>query len=408
MNILQAHKFYWHRDGASNYFFTLSEMLRAAGDTVIPFSMEHPENEPSAYAKYFVSHIDLSHPGAVPFGKKIVAVGRMLYSHEAKRHMNTVLSEHPVDLVHLHNIYHHISPSILPVIKKRGIPIVMTLHDYKLVSPNYSLFHHGAVHEEDGRGWYGTCVRNKCMKDSRMQSRIVRYEMIFHHKIMKYYERLVDRFIAPSEFMIDLCVRFGWPREKFVHIPHPVDTRHYTSISSAQEGTSVVYAGRLSEEKGLLVLLRAAAQTPDIPYVLIGSGPQEAVLRQEIETQNLRNVTLTGFLTGESLRHVQKQARLMVLPSIWYENYPLSILEAKAMGKMVIGTNIGGIPELIPDACVVPPGDASTLAARISQWYHATPRERRAYEERGRQEVDRVNHPEQHLAAIKALYRTLV
>lgn len=405
MNVLQAHKFFWKRDGASNYFLYLSDLLRNEGHEVIPFSMHHPKAEKSSYSPYFVSQMDLDDPSRVSFFKKMQYAGRMFYSFEAKKKMRNLLDQKHIDIVHLHNIYHHISPSILPVIKKQNIPIVMTLHDYKLICPNYSLFHDGAVHEEDCRGWYGTCVENACMKGSVMQSRIVRAEMVFHHKIMKYYERLVDRFIAPSEFMIDLCVKYGWPREKFVHIPNAVDLQRFSV--SKKDGTEVVYVGRVSEEKGLMVLLDAAKQTPEIPYTIVGTGPQEKELKKRVKKEKISNVAFTGFLSGKELDTAMKNARLFVLPAIWYENNPLSIIEASAMGKITIGSYIGGIPELLPTQFLATPTDDKDLAQTIKKWYTASIAIRKKEGKLLRENAEKQHNSAEHVARIVSLYHDL-
>ncbi|PIR74204.1 MAG: hypothetical protein COU35_04050 [Candidatus Magasanikbacteria bacterium CG10_big_fil_rev_8_21_14_0_10_47_10] len=402
MNILQVHKYYWPRDGATNYMLRLSDMLREQGHTVIPFSMRGKHNLPTPYSKFFVSEMDLAKPEAVGFADKIRYAGRMLYSFEAKKKMRRLLSVEDIDIAHVHNIYHHISPSIFGELKRKHIPIVMTLHDYKLICPNYSLFHHGAVHEEDCAGWYGTCVKNRCMKDSRVQSRIVRAEMIFHHKVMKFYEHAVDAFIAPSEFMMKLCVKYGWPKEKFVPIVHPVDT---TTFSVSEKGGDyVAFVGRLSEEKGLDVLLDAAKQTADIPYVIIGDGPERKNIQARIKKERIHNIRLTGFESGERLRKLMDGARLFVVPSIWYENYPLSVLEPKAKAKVVIGTKIGGIPELLPADLLVEPGDATDLAKKIALWYGKSANERKKMGKTLRKEVVTVNDPEKHVRAIERLY----
>lgn len=405
MNILQAHKYFWKRDGASNYFLYLSDMLREKGNTVIPFSMQHPKAEKSDYAKYFVSEMDLSDPSQVSFGNKIRFAARMFYSFEAKRNMKRLLQDEKIDLVHVHNIYHHISPSILPLIKKHGIPVVMTLHDYKLICPNRSLFHHGAVHEEDCEGWYGSCVKGRCIKGSRAQSRIARWEMIFHHKIMKYYEKHVDLFISPSEFLIDLCVKYGWPREKFVHVPNTIDVDAFAPAK--KDGDAVVYAGGLLEEKGIHVLLATAAKTPDIPYVIVGTGPLEKELKATVKKKKLSNVRFTGFLTGDALQKEMGNARLFVLPSLWYENNPLSILEASAMEKITVGSYSGGIPEMLPTECLAQTGDADDLAQTIQAWYVAPLLQRKTIGKQLRQQVLERNHPSAHLQKIQDIYTAM-
>lgn len=404
MRILQVHKYFWHRDGGSNYAWDLSASLTKAGHTVIPFSMQHPQAMPSPYTPFFVSQMDLNDPSKVSFGNKIKYASRFIYSHEAREKMIKLLDQEPVDIVHLHNIYHHITPSILPVFKARNIPVVMTLHDYKLVCPNYPMFHHGAVHEEDARGWYLTCVKNKCFKDSRAQSLLVTAEMIWHHKFKKYYERGVDKFIAPSQFMLDTCVRLGQPREKFVHIPNPIDARTWNL--APDDAGYVAYIGRLSEEKGLKVLVAAARLTPTIRYKLIGTGEQEAELKAL--ASDLPNVEFCGFKTGAELRQLVAQARLLVLPAVWYENYPISVLEAKAMGKIMIASRIGGLPELLPNDLLFKPGEAGQLAELVKHWYNAPLAARREVGLGLRHQVEHVNDPHKHVAAIVGLYESLV
>ena len=405
MNIIQAHKFYWWRDGASNYALYLSELLEKDGNRVIPFAMRHKNNLSSKYDKFFVSELELQDPGKVGLRKKISSVFRMMYSVEARKRMKELLREEKIDMLHLHNIYHHISPSILPVAKKKGIPVVMTLHDYKLICPNYTMFHHGKIHEEDCKGWYLNCVKNKCMKDSRLQSLIVAKEMFFHHKVMKYYEKYVDKFIAPSQFIMKKCIEFGWPKEKFVHIPHPIDMSKF-SVQNQNKGY-VAYVGRLSEEKGIKVLLSAAERTKDVQYKIVGEGPLLEELKVEVSKKGLSNIEFTGFKSGKELEEIIKNARLLVLPSLWYENYPISVLEAKSMGKVMVGSNIGGLREMLPKDMLVKPGDVEELAGAIEKWHSTSEGER---EKRGlelRKEVEKVNDPVKHVQEIEKLYKSL-
>lgn len=401
MNILQVHKFFWQRDGASNYFFTLSDLLTQHGHMVVPFAMQHPHNLPSQYERFFVSERDLSNPKQYSLGQKIQTAGRMFYSFEAKHKLTALLRTYPIDVAHLHNIYHHISPSILPVLKKRNIPIVMTLHDYKLVSPNYSLFHHGKIHLEDAEGWYWNCIKNKCHKDSTAQSALMTAEMIFHHKIMKYYERYVDYFIAPSQFMKDLCVRMGWNEKRFIALPHPIELHEAIKKDPKKY---IAYVGRLSEEKGLFVLLHAAKKLPHISFKIVGTGPLSEKMKQFLEKEKMHNVELTGFKTGKELQDLITNAYLLVLPSVWYENYPISILEAKASGKIMLGSKIGGIPELLAPEFLFQPGHVDELIERINFWYTVSKSEYQRVGNRLRNEVKKYNDPEAHVEAILRLY----
>lgn len=371
MNILQIHKYYWPRDGASKYTLQLTKGLTAAGHKVLPFAMQEPESLLSPYNQYFVSDFDLADPKHLSLLTKIRAGANMFYNPQAVRNLKALLKTQLIDVAHVHNIYHHISPAILPVLKKSGIKIVMTVHDYHLVSPNYSLFHHGAIHDEDAKGWYWSCVKNKCVKNDRLYSVIKVSEMIWHHKFKKYFEKNVDQFIAPSQFMADTLVKHGYDSKKIIVIPNPIPESAGTG-AWLRSGDYVGFAGRLSEEKGVQVLLAAAAQLPEITFKIAGSGPEEGKLKEFCQAQKLTNVEFVGFQTGQALEDFIAQAKLLVVPSIWYENGPLSVLEPMARGQIVLGSRIGGIPEMLPDEFLFAPGNVQELVAKINQWYQAS------------------------------------
>ena len=365
--------------------------------------MKQKETLASPYTKFFVPEMDISKPGALKMRKKIDNALRMLYYREARCKMERLLEEARPDIAHLHNIYHHISPSILAPIKKRNIPIVMTLHDYHLISPNYTLFHHGKIHEKDARGLHMRCIANKCVKDSRMYSAVGVVQMIVQQKILKLYKH-VDVFVAPSNFMRDLCIKYGIEKHKIIHIPHPIDTTNVTPYY--EDNGYVLYMGRLSEEKGVDVLAEAAKMTPDINYRIVGSGPLQSAL--ERQTRGLKNIVFTGFKTGPALQRELKQARIVVVPSVWYENYPLSILEAKAAGKVVIASDIGGIPEMLDTRFLVPAGDARGLAGKLQTWFNEPFAKRRAVGIHNRTQVERMNNPDLHVNKILDLYKSLL
>jgi len=405
MNIVQAQKFLWPSGGDSSYAIFLLELLKKHRQNVIPFTIKDSRNPSSEYDEFFVNSA-YPREEKVSFLKKIQYAGQIFYSFEAKRKMQALLNKEHVDIVHLHNIYHQISPSILPVIKKKKIPIVMTLHDYKLICPNYTLFHHGGVHDEDSLGWYLSCVKNKCFKNSRWQSALVTAEMIFHHKIMKYYEKDVDLLLAPSLFIRNKFIEHGWKKEKIIHLPYTINFNSFEYI--AEDKGYVAYVGRLVEEKGLQVLLEAAKITPEIKYKIAGTGPLMQDLLTIIKKEKLNNVQLVGFKIGRDLREFLGGARLVVVPSIWYEVYGIVILEAKAMGKPVVGSRIGGIPEILPKELLVEPGNAEDLARTVSFWYTETEERRKEMGRRMREEVKKENDPEDHVKKILEIYKQLI
>ncbi len=403
MNILQVHKYFWPRDGASKYMLFVFEELKKKGHTVIPFTMKQKETLRSPFSKYFVTEMKLDST-RVPLKTKISYASKIFYNREAHQKTQVLLDDHQIDVAHLHNIYHHISPSILKPLKKRNIPIVMTLHDYKMIAPNYTLYHHGSIHEEDASGMHTSCITNKCHKDSRAQSTLLTAEMIFHHKIMRYYEKYVDAFIAPSQFMKDMLVKYGWDADAIFHVPHPIDTKRYT-VTKEDRGY-VAYAGRLSEEKGIRTLIHAASLTPEIPYRIIGDGPLLSWAETYIQKHKLTNVTLTGYKTGAALTKLMKHARLHVLPSEWYENYPLAALEAQALGKVIISTRIGGIPELVAPGQLTAPKAPELLADMLRAWFFCPEKRRRAASAQARARVEKVNDPQKHLEKILSIYKS--
>lgn len=402
MKVLQAHKYYWYRDGASNYALQLSDWLKKDGNEVVPFAMQELRSLASPYSKYFVSNLDLGKPGQLSLFTKIQATARMFYCREAVQNLKRLLATEKIDVAHIHNIYHHISPAILPVLKKSGARIVMTVHDYHLISPNYSMFHHNAIHEEDAEGYYFSCIKNKCVKDNRVYSAVKVAEMIWNFKIKKYYQKNVDIFIAPSEFMARKLIKYGYDKNKVVVIPNPVAL---VKKSNGGNGKYVGFAGRLAEEKGVDVLLAAAKQLPHIEFKIAGSGPDEARLKEVCVAQKLTNVEFVGFKTGPAMQEFLDQASILVAPSVWYENAPLSVLEPMAQGRIVLGSRIGGIPEMLPKEFLFAPGNSAELADKILAWHMASVQERVDAGKKLQELAQARYSPEAHLTQILKVYQ---
>jgi glycosyltransferase involved in cell wall biosynthesis len=183
-------------------------------------------------------------------------------------------------------------------------------------------------------------VLNRCVKGSAPLSGIVLAEALVT-RLLDAYGRNVDRFVVPSRFYADKLVEWGWPRERFVHVANFVDCG---AIAPRYEpGDAFLYFGRLSAEKGLVTLVRAAARAR-VPLWLAGAGPQRGALEREARVAGA-DVSFLGHLSGEELYGAVRACRAAVLPSEWYENGPISVLESFAAGKPVIATNIAGIPE---------------------------------------------------------------
>lgn len=402
MKILQVNKFYYLRAGAERYFFELSKLLEGAGHEVIPFAMEYPENLPSIYSKFFVSETYFDRKEG--FKKDIKKVGRMMYSTEAKNKLEELIVHERPDIAHIHNIYHQISPSILSVLHKHKIPVVMSLHDYKLVCPNYKLYTEGSACERCRKHRYYNAMLHNCL-GSAAANFAAAAEMYFHHCLLRAYERKVDYFISPSLFLKELCEHWGWPAKKIIHLPYFVDAAEM-SAETPEVGNYVLYFGRLATEKGVDTLLHAAKKLPEIKFKITGTGPLAAGFGAMARRHGIVNVEFLPHKYGEELWDIVRRAKIVVLPSVWYENYPLSLLEAQALGKPIIASRIGGIPEIVHDkrnGRLFEPGNADDLAHKIRALY-ADDMRCQGYGFVARERVLRENNPGKHLEEILKLY----
>lgn len=343
MKILLANKYFYLKGGAEASFFETAKLLKNKGHKVIFFSMKHKRNFSSECEKYFVSNVDYEKDG---FKNMITSSVNILYSFEAKRKIERLIEKEKPDVAHLHNIYHQISPSILHIFKRYKIPIILTLHDYKMVCASYSMLSNGTVCEACKNGKYYHCFLKGCVKDSRMKSLLNTLEMYLHHKILHIYD-LVDIFISPSKFLKDkfneMVVKW-----KIVNLPYFVRVEEFEPEYNWQEN-SIVYFGRLSKEKGLYILIEAIKDIKDVCLKIIGEGPIEESLKLKVKIEKLNNIDFLGYKNREDLKNEIRKSMFVVVPSEWYENFPFSTIEAFALGKPVIGSKIGGIPELIED-----------------------------------------------------------
>ncbi|MBI5728270.1 MAG: glycosyltransferase [Candidatus Magasanikbacteria bacterium] len=390
MKILLVNKYWYLRGGAERVVFATKELLERAGHAVEIFGLRHPDN--IVTRDYFVDGGDYEHGR----GLALLRAGwQSVYNREAKRAFARCVADFKPDVVHFHNIYHQLSFSLLDVVRASRLPAVMTLHDYKMISPNYTLYHHGQIREESVGGKYYRCLTQNALErvaasGAAMVEAYVRAWRGWRHDIRVY--------ISPSDFLREKFIAAGWSGDRIVVLRNPIDAVRYP-VTVGDEGY-VAYIGRLSQEKGAEVFLRAAAQTPEIQYMVVGDGPLLPALRRLASA----NVHFVGWQTGADLERLANDARLIVAPSLWYENYPYSILEAKARAKIVLASDIGGIPELLPSNFLVPPGDADAFAERVKYFYNLPAAERQRRGAVLRREVAEVNDPAKYLDGLLRVY----
>jgi glycosyltransferase involved in cell wall biosynthesis len=361
MRILIAHKFFRPFGGIERHLFDLRALLGRYGHEVVDFGMADPRNVPSPYAEHFVSHLDLRDAS---FRDTVRGLGRMLYSLEASRRIGGLVERRRPDLAHLLSVYHQLSPSILHALRRRQIPIVQKLADYKVVCPVYTLLSQGAVCDRCAHGRIYWVALRRCQGGRLGTSIALAIEAALHRWVLRSYS-LVDLFLAPSRFLMDKVRAMGLPGTIRL-LPNFVDVERWRPVP-LPVAPVIVYSGRLVPEKGVDVLVEAMDGIPARLRIL-GDGPARPALERMIRARRSTNVELTGQLGDEALRAELAAARCVVLPAIWYENNPHAILEAFALGRPAIASNIGGLPELVipgQTGLLVPPRDVARLQEAI-------------------------------------------
>ena len=399
VRILHVNKFLYRRGGAEAYMLDTSELQARHGHQIAYFSMDHPLNLPSDFTAHFPQHIEFD-PQPSTVGGKLRVAGRLLYSPSAKRGIEHVLKDFRPDIVHLHNIYHQLSPSILRPLKKKGIPAIMTLHDYKLVCPTYLFLDHGQVCEACLGGHFYEAVRRRCNNGSLVASSLNAFEMTVHTGLKLYSP--VGLFLCPSRFLMKKMEQGGVFPDRLRCVPNFVDAG---GIKTQDEpGSGVVYAGRLSMEKGVDVLVEAVAQA-GVDLQVAGDGPDRPALTALADRLGAR-VQWHGHLPQGKLHALVRSAAVSVLPSRCHENQPLGVLESFACGVPVIGTTLGGIPELIEpgiDGDLVAPNDPQALAFALERVL-SNPQRAHEMGKAGRRKCEREFSPEAHLERLKKAY----
>jgi len=334
---------------------------------VIPFAMKHPNNFPTKWSDWFVDEIEFGEKYSL--WEKAQRALKITYSLEARDKMARLLAQNRPTIAHAHNVYHHISPSFFGTLKAHDVPTVLTLHDLKIACPAYKMLTHDGICERCKGGAIWNVIRHRCIKGSLNLSAVIFMESAIQ-RMLGCYSRGVDRFVTPSQFYLEKFVEWGWPRERFTYVPNFVDVGHLKP--RGEPGNAFAYFGRLGPEKGLTTFVEAVALA-GVRAWIIGTGPEESKLREQASACGAQ-VEFMGYRSGQELFDTIRGARAIVLPSEWFENAPMSVLEAYAVERPVIGADIGGIPELIRSGetgDVFPSGDAPALAEILRNYASA-------------------------------------
>ena len=345
MKVLFLNNYYYIRGGSERVFFGEMDMMKRHSHSVAGFARKHSLDIPSEYGHFFppditTEKISLSWE-AVRTAKEI------FYSFSAKDGLKKLICEFQPDIAHIHNMYGRLTSSVLDLLWDRKIPAVMTLHDYKLACPSYKLLFNNRICEDCKGALYYKAVKNRCHKESHWASAVIAIES-YMNEWFKKYRKTIRYFISPSHFLRHKLIDFGWPENQIKTVPNFLNLSGFKPNYSP--GKYFLYLGRLSEEKGIRTLIKAFSELKHrhLELLVVGDGP----MRNKLEdlSKKDRRICFAGYLSGNTLLDVIRHSLAVVAPSEWYENAPLSVLEALACGKPVIGAAIGGIPEMIEDA----------------------------------------------------------
>jgi glycosyltransferase involved in cell wall biosynthesis len=359
--LLSLNSYHYRRGGADVVYFEHAALFHKLGWDTAYFAMHHPMNVSSEWQSYFVDELQYGNTYTLP--AKLGMAAKVIYSTEARSKLLRLLSKFRPHIAHAHNLYHHISPSVLPLLRQEGIPIVLTAHDLKLCCPSHQMLNSQGLCERCKGGNFLHTVRHRCVHGSLTVSTLVAVESALH-RWSGIYRRNLDRIVVPSLFYKAKFEEWGWSPDQVTYIPNFVKVEDF--LPKPQAGQYFVYFGRLATEKGFATLLQACLNSK-AQLVVVGDGELSGEV-QEAVSASMGRITWLGRRTGQDLFDAVANARAIILPSEWYENAPMSILEGYALGKPVIGAKIGGIPELVNEGetgFLFPSGDAQALSAAI-------------------------------------------
>lgn len=402
MRILQINKNYYIKGGADKVFFDTIEGLQKNGHEISVFSTHSERNLSSDFDQYFVpGFASLKAPKNIQ--EKYAIFRRMFRSSLVEARLSALVLASKPEVAHIHNAYRELSASTFLTLKKLGVPMVMTVHDMFPLCPNHSFMLGDTLAEEKLNKPY-KCLGTKCINNSFSQSLAGVLEAYYyrHKKIWD----TIDRYICPSEFVKNKLIEYGFPSNKMRLVRYPIKT--LATIPAL--GTKIVYLGRLDVEKGIKVFMEAIKQIPNAPVVIAGTGPEEAYVKNFIAQNNLTNVSFRGFVSGVEWQQIMAEAKVIVVPSIFYETGCLTMLESMSYGRLVVAANRGAIPEAIIDGqtgLLFQPEDGQDLAHKLEFALKMTPEQ----VESMKPNIEQVlvnNDPQSYIAGVEEVYREVI
>lgn len=357
MKVLLINNFFYRKGGSESVFFNTGRLLESKGHQVIWYAFADEKNQKCGQADYFPERSK----------GRFRQMTEYFYNRTAARNLDRLLKAEKPDIAHIHLIWGGMTPSVLRVLRKNGVPVVHTVHDYRMVCPAYTFRNAKCEICEKCRSFrYLSCISGRCSKGSLVNSILMTIEM-YCRQMFNNPLKLIDGFVFVSGFCRDVHILHDSGFSKAESMVLYNSTVRQEGIDS-RRGEYFLYYGRLSYEKGVEDVIKAFSRDDAAAIKIVGTGPMEGILKQLASGH--ANIEFVGYKSGMELFELLAGCSYVIVPSRWYENNPMTIVEAYAYGKPVIGAEIGGITEILKGTgCgwTYPSGDIDALAASVSE-----------------------------------------
>lgn len=407
MKILYINNFFSAQGGAEFIMIEAARLMEQNGHTVHFFATDKgpyflPHETDTSFFPPFKDFRKISPLKALPY------LAGTIFNRESQFRLSKVLKTMKPDLIHIHNLHYHLTPSILLACSAHNIPVVMTLHDVRLICPGGTLYNNGEPDLFCKTGKPMACLRSRC-KNGNLPETLLCFVEYFWNRMFNLY-RGVHTFVTPSKALKDLMIEQGLSAEKVVHINNFLNLEQFNSKPSFSNQGYFLFAGRLSQEKGIHYLLEAMAQLPDLTLYIAGQGPYEDKLKAIATKLNLNNIKFLGFMEAQDLEIYYRNCIATVLPAIWFEIFGLTLIESFLYGKPVIASNIGAIPELVTEGetgLLIEPGNVHDLTEKL-KFLAQNPERVIQMGKAGRRKAEQLFKPDRHQKALEDLYQKVL
>ncbi len=407
MRVLLVHHIFTEFGGGEEIMYNEAQLLRKNGHEVHFFSTDKKPylEEDYKYANFFAKYVKFHNPI-----QALLNWYKPFYNFEAEKKIDALIKEIKPDIIHCHNIFYYLTPSILRACKKNNVPVVMTLHDVRLICPAILMKNQQPCKDAPCVGGNIIhCLINRCKYGSFIASLVVSLENIFNkaHKLFD----TVSLFICPSLAIMNLCRKEKIKESRLALLNNFVPDAMFKKQPVYTNKNYFLFAGRLENIKNIPTLIKAMSMLPkEVELHIAGRGPQETELKELAKELKLDNIKFLGFIKNQELENEYKNCIAMILPTNGVENFPVSVIEAFVYGKPVIGSKMGGTPELVEHektGLVFDPENVEELAKYIEKLYYNSELAVE-YGKNGRAKAEKLYCPDAHYPNLINIYENVV